>query len=177
MGLRERLAATLIETSAMASETQASGTARVEGLAFNIGTTNGNINLINITATNVQSTSTATVSPLDTTGTTTISNLQLTGSLFGPSGTVTLSAELQAQLAAGTVAPNTVIFDANGVKVILNRQVETSTTVNGKTTLALTTDAIAVQFLNAPVGTGFKTGEIVVASSSASATAVQPISP
>jgi hypothetical protein len=125
----------------------------------------------------VQSTSTATVSPLDASGTTTIQNLQLTGSLF-TGGTLTLSAEVQAQLAAGTVAPNTVIFDAAGVKITLNRQVETVTrNANGTTTLALATDAIAVQFMGLPVGTGVKNGELLIASSSASATAIQPISP
>ncbi len=175
-GLSERLTTGFINISAMASATQATGTATVNNLNFSLGTNLSS--LLTITSTTVQSTSTATVSPLDASGTTTIQNLQLTGSLF-TGGTLTLSAELQAQLAAGTVAPNTVIFDSAGVKIILNRQVETPTTnADGSSTLAIATDAIAVQFTNAPVGTGVKNGELLIASSSASATtAAVPISP
>lgn len=176
-GLSESLATGAINTSAMATATQATGTATVNNLNFSLGTNLSS--LLTITSTTVQSTSTAAVSPLDASGTTTIQNLQLTGSLFSATGgTLTLSAELQAQLAAGTVAPNTVIFDSAGVKIILNRQVETTTTnADGSTKLAIATDAIAVQFTNVPVGTGLKNGELLIASSSASATTAQPISP
>jgi len=162
----------------MASIMQGTGTARVNDLAFSLGAITPVTNigsLLNITATTVQSTSTVTVSPLDATGTTTIENLQLSGSLF-TGGTLTLTAAQQAALTAGT--PNIVIFDAAGVKITLNRQVETTTNnADGTTTLALTTDAIAVQFTNAPVGTGVKNGELLIASSSASATTAAPVSP
>ena len=173
-GLSERLSTGVLETSAMAAAAQATGTATVNNLAFSLGTNVSTVpnttigSLLNITATTVQSTSTATVNPLDTTGTTRIEGLQLSGSLF-TGGTLTLTAEQQAQLAAGT--PNIVIFDAAGVKITLNQQVETATTnADGTRTLALTTDAIAVKFTNAPVGTGVKNGELLIASSSASAT-------
>lgn len=173
VGLSERLTTGVIETSAVASATQATGTATVNNLAFSLGT--GDISLLSITATTVQSTSTATVSPLDAMGTTTISNLQLTGSLFGPSGTLTLTAEQQAALDAGT--PNIEIFNAGGVKITLNQQAETTTTnADGSTTLAIKTNAIAVQFTNVPVGTTTKNGELLIASSSASVT-TQAISP
>jgi hypothetical protein len=173
-GLRERINTTVIAASAMASATQATGTATVNNLAFSIGTDQSS--LLSITALRVESTSSATTSPLDTTGTATITNLQLTGSVFGPSGTLILSPKQQLALAAGT--PNIVVFNQDGLKITLNRQVETVTrNANGTTTLALATDAIAVQFTDFAVGTGFKTGELLIASSSASATAVQPISP
>ncbi len=179
VGLSERLSTGVLETSAMASATQATGTATVNNLAFALGANTSALptvtigSLLNITATTVQSTSMATVSPLAVTGTTTITGLQLSGSVFTGGSLILSQAQVDA-LAAGTVAPNTVIFNEGGIKITLNRQVVTGA---GTSTLAIATDAIAVEFLNAPVGTGFKNGELLIASSSASATAAVPISP
>jgi hypothetical protein len=176
VGLGERLTTSALDTSAMASASQATGTATVNDLAFSLGTDVGTVantnigSLLNITATTVQSTSTATVSPLAATGTTRIENLQLSGSVLS-TGTLNFTAEQQAQLAAGTLAPNTVIFTGGGITITLNQQIRTPGTN------AITTNAIAVQFTNLPVGTGVKSGELLVASSSASATAAQePVS-
>jgi len=67
VGLSERVTTSAIDTRAVASETGAMGTATVNDLAFSLRT--ADISLLSITATSVQSTSTATVSPLDATGT------------------------------------------------------------------------------------------------------------
>ncbi len=177
-GLREKIflggSENALQATATASATEALGTARVNNVNFDLGT--DDISMLNIFAQTVQSTSTATVSPLDTTGTTTIVGLQLTGSVFGPTNTLTLTAEQQAALTAGT--PNIVVFNQDGLKITLNRQVETTTpNADGTTTLALAVDAIAVEFNDFALGTGLKNGEVVFASSSASVTTAQPISP
>jgi hypothetical protein len=66
-------------------------------------------------------------------------------------------------------APNTVLFDAAGVLIVLNEQTLSG---DGSSGLALVVNALRVEFTNAVLGLGLLNGEIVISHSEAALAAV-----
>ena len=65
--------------------------------------------------------------------------------------------------------PNTLLIDADGVRIVLNEQV---TTGDGASQLALTVNALRIEFTNAVLGLGLLNGTIVVSHSESALSAV-----
>ena len=143
----------------MTSPTEATATATIANLNAGIGLTATDpfiASLFGLSATTITSTSTANAGGL--TGTSSIEDLMLTGSAFSTAlGSATL-ADLYAAVTAGA-APNTT-FTFDGLTIILNEQLFSGDSI--------TTNAIDVRFNNFPLGTGFKSGNLIFASTTAS---------
>ena len=144
----------------MTSSTEATATATIANLNAGIGLTAATdpfiASLFGLSATTITSTSTANAGGL--TGTSSIVDLMLTGSAFNAALGSTTLADLYAAAAAGA-APNT-SFTFDGLTIVLNEQLFSGDSV--------TTNAIDVMFNGFPVGTGFKSGNLIFASTSAS---------
>jgi uncharacterized repeat protein (TIGR01451 family) len=70
-------------------------------------------------------------------------------------------------------APNTVVLNSGGVKIILNEQIVTAT---GQTARSITVNAVHIVFTNAPSGLGVLTGDIIISQSKASLKCAPPTS-
>jgi hypothetical protein len=66
-------------------------------------------------------------------------------------------------------APNTVLLDAGGIRIVLNEQLLSG---DGTSGLALAVNALRIEFTNAVLGLGLLNGQIVIAHSEASLAAV-----
>ncbi len=115
------------------------------------------ITILDVTATTITSTSTASaaIEPYTATGSSSIEDLRISGTaLLSPIdilGTV-------------TPAPNDVILNLAGLTITLNQQIKT--VIPGG--IAIETNAIAIDFSNFVLGTGLVNGDIIVANSFAS---------
>lgn len=165
-GTSEQVQTGILSSSSTGSTTGSSATATVNNLSVGIGTTPlvGSqflASLFGISATTIQSQSFASASGLS--GTTTIEGLLLTGSAFN-GFTFDAAATLNP-------APNTVLFfnALLGLSVILNEQI-----ISGD---SITTNAINIGFNNFAVGTGLKSGNIIVSSTTAAFTGAGAIHP
>lgn len=161
-GTSEQLQTGLLSSNSMGTATGASATATVDRLSVGIGTTtlatSFLASIFGIEATTIQSTSSASISGL--TGSTTIADLMITGSGLGG---FTFSAA-----GNSTPMPNTVLFMSAllGVSIILNEQI-----ISGN---SITTNAIHVAFNNFAVGTGLKSGDIIISQTQAAFTPGSP---
>lgn len=148
----EALSTGLLSSNSIGTATGASATATVNDLSLSIGSTAFLSALFNISATTIESFSSASAGGLI--GTTTIEGLVLGGSIFGGlifDGSLFVNPN-----------PNTVLFNSAGLSVILNEQILSG---NG-----ITTNAINIGFNNFALGTGLKNGNIILAQTQASFT-------
>lgn len=147
----ENFSTAVLTSNSTGTATGAQATATVNNLLFSIGS-DPLLSLLSLSATTIQSMSTASAGGL--TGTTTIEGLVLGGSLFG---LLTFDGSLFVN-----PAPNTVLFNSLGLTITLNEQI-----VSGD---SITTNAINIGFTDFAVGTGLKNGSIILAQSQASFT-------
>ena len=87
---------------------------------------------------------------------------------MGGPGAVQASAAPAASIPASP-APNTVLWNAGGILVVLNEQLLSG---DGTSGLALAVNALRIEFTNAVLGLGLLNGQIVIAHSEASLAAV-----
>jgi len=154
-GVSEAISTGLLTSNSTGTATGANATATVNNFSLNIGTNAFLSSLFNLSATTIQSFSQAnTVGGFDASGTTTIEGLVLGGSILG--GLVIDGS------AFINPAPNTVLFNGGGLTIILNQQILSA--------FGITTNAINIIFDDFAVGTGLKDGNIIIASTTASAT-------
>lgn len=105
------------------------------------------------------------------------SSASVTGNgALGASGTATLEdlaiSVLGVPLAIpANPAPNTVLIDLAGVRIVLNEQILTG---DGASGLALAVNALHIEFTNAVLGLGLLNGEIVISHSEAALAALVP---
>ena len=150
LGISEGLNTGLLTSKSTGSANAAQATATVNNLGLGVGSSI--LTLLNISATTIRSFSQAnTVGGFDASGTTTIEGLTLGGSLLG-------SIVFDSSLFINP-APNTILFNAAGLSIILNEQIRFG---NG-----ITTNALNIGFTNFPIGTGLTNGNVIVASTSA----------
>ena len=162
LGTSEGLQTGLLTSNSTGTSTGASATATVNNLSIGIGPTTVLTpflaSVFGISATTIQSQSTASsVGGLSASGSTTIEGLTFTGSAFN-------NFEFNAALFANA-APNTVLFNALGLSIILNEQIMFG---DGITSSGITTNAINVGFNNFLSGTGLVNGNIIIGSTTAS---------
>lgn len=165
LGTSEQIQTGLLTSNSTGTSTGASATATVNDLSVGIGTTSSLTpflaSILGISATTIQSQSTASsIGGLSASGSTTIEGLTLTGSAFN-------NFEFNAALFANA-APNTVLFNALGLSIILNEQI---TFGDGITSSGITTNAINIGFNNFATGLGLTSGNIIIGSSTAAVTA------
>jgi uncharacterized repeat protein (TIGR01451 family) len=87
------------------------------------------------------------------------------GALSSTGSTVLANAKLNGATVTASAAPNTVLLDAGGVRIVLNEQIAAG---NGTTDTSLTVNAIHISLDNAPLGLGLVGGDIIIAQSTAS---------
>lgn len=159
-GVSQQLLTDLLTTNANGTATAAEATSTVNEFTLSLSGLSG---LINLTATTIQSYSQANSNGgLDASGTTTIEGLDLSGSIFG-------SLLIDGSLYVNP-APNTVLFSAGGLSIILNEQFAQGDGVAG---IGIETNAIHIGFDNFLLGTGLLNGDIIVGHSQAFASAGQ----
>ena len=162
LGTSEQLQTGLLSSNSTGTATGASATATVNNLSLGIGPTTiltpFLASIFGIGATTIESTSSASSGGL--TGSTTIVDLMINGSGLGG---FTFSAA-----GSSTPMPNTVLFmnALLGISIILNEQI-----ISGD---SITTNAIHVAFNNFAVGTGLKSGDIILGHTQAAFTAGSP---
>ncbi|HWF07970.1 MAG TPA: DUF11 domain-containing protein [Bryobacteraceae bacterium] len=87
------------------------------------------------------------------------------GALTSTGSTVLANAKLNGVTLTASAAPNTVLLDAGGIRIVLNEQIAAG---NGTTDTSLTVNAIHISLTNAPIGLGLLGGDIIIAQSKAS---------
>ncbi|WP_426169412.1 PEPxxWA-CTERM sorting domain-containing protein [Sandarakinorhabdus sp. DWP1-3-1] len=161
--VNERVSTGVIDTSASSPypttpTSTATSTVNDLGLALTTKTILGSpINILTIGATTLSSTTSANAA--NTLGVTSLSNI--TGLTFSglALGALTIDGSLFAN-----AAPNTVILDVLGLRIIANEQI---TNGNGTDLLGRTTNALRVSFDNFIIGGGLLSGDVTVAHSRA----------
>jgi uncharacterized repeat protein (TIGR01451 family) len=87
------------------------------------------------------------------------------GTLTSTGSTVLANAKLNGVTVSASAAPNTVLLNAGGIRIVLNEQIAAG---NGTTDTSLTVNAIHISLTNAPIGLGLLGGDIIIAQSKAS---------
>jgi hypothetical protein len=166
VGISQRLQTGLLTSNSMGTATGASANATINNLTLGVGPTTVFTSflpsLLGLGATTIQSQSTASsVGGLSASGVTIIEGLTLTGSVFN---NFTFDSSLFVN-----PNPNTVLFNALGLSIILNEQIFSG---NGVTSTGITTNAIHIGFNNFVAGAGLTNGDIIFGQTRASINAV-----
>lgn len=99
---------------------------------------------------------------LNAVGSTTIQGLTVSGTLIGTPITESISPP-----------PNTTVFDAGGLDIVLNYQ----TPVSGPDVAGVTTDAVYIGLTDLPLGTSLVNGDIILSQSQAEITGAPVVVP